>query len=41
MNLHNPDESNPLLMPELVSAMLSAVGISLATAVLGAFHWLS
>ena len=42
MNVTNPDERNPLLMPELVSVCLSAVGASLlVVAVVAVFHWLA
>jgi len=41
MKLQNPDESNPLLMPELVSVALSAASLSLVTALLGVIHWLA
>lgn len=39
MNLYNPDERNPLILSELVLAVLtSAAGILLLTALLGAVH---
>ena len=41
MKLEHPDESNPLLMPELVSVALSAASLSLLTAVVGVIHWLA
>ena len=41
MKLRNPDESNPLLMPELVSVALLAASFSLVTAVVGVIHWLA
>lgn len=43
MDIYNPytlDERSPLLMPELVSVILSVAGVSLVTAVLGVIRWL-
>lgn len=40
--IHNPDESNPLLMPELVSVILWVAGMSVViSAFLGVIQWLA
>lgn len=41
MQVGSPDDSNPLLLPEMVSVFLSLSGVFAVIAVLAAFHWLA